>query len=152
MKRTSFLFLFFKQYCTCTPLTLTLILLKSLSVIATEKHATLCLHFAPLFPGLQREKQCLISKLLSLLWNDLNKQLFLWSALESCLVIKPYIHSIYICTNDIAMFRFLRKRKVWIQCTVYVICTCLYVHMSCDEKCYLFQAQWELFVMNCDIL
>lgn len=83
--------------------------------------AFIILPHAP-FSGLQWDTSKLI------LWNDLNTEVFLWSALESCLIIKTYTHIQYICTHYIAMFRFLRKRKVWIWCMVYVICTCLYVH------------------------
>lgn len=84
----------------------------------------------------------------------MNTELFLWSALDSCLVMKPDTQtytSMYmycICTDYIAMFRFLRERRVW--CKVHVICTCLHVHTSCDEKCNYFKHNGN-FVMNCDI-
>lgn len=92
--------------------------------MATGKHATLCLHnIAPYSfsrPVVRKAVLNIQITVAPLIWTEL----FLWSAPESCLVIKPDRH---ICTDYIARFRFLREKfEIW--CMIYVICTCLYVH------------------------
>lgn len=88
----------------------------------------------PFPPSLQKEKQLLISKLLLLVWNDLSKDLFLWSAVKSCLG-KLYSQTQIRTYAQVTWQRYdslPREKLKFDVCNMHI---CLYVHKSCGEKC-----------------